>query len=193
MPRDSRPCDVCGGGDDEGDILLCEECNVPVHAHCVDFTGPLGNGWLCRVCKDQAAASPPPEEMVEVEAVDTAAMTPMVGDADFVLALQWEGTYLGWLPDRLLKTIFGPLQLLLTLKQVGFKFIREGGAPWHRVHAASPSNWGAPWVQPRACRSRRAASRAAARQGQAQRRHRRRALGVDQVRGVNTKRCVEHK
>ena len=83
---------------------------------------------------------------VEEEAVDTAAMTPL-GDADYVLALEWDGTYLGWLPDRLLKTIFGPLQLLLTLKQVGFKFIREGGAPWYRVHAASPSNWGAPWDQ----------------------------------------------
>ena len=71
MPRDSRPCDVCGDGDDEGDILLCEECNVPVHAHCVDFTGPLGNGWLCRVCiEDQAAASEGHESEDEGEEED---------------------------------------------------------------------------------------------------------------------------
>ena len=57
MPRDSRPCHVCGGGDDEGLILLCEGCDVPVHAHCEGFDGPLGNGWLCRDCKDQAAVS----------------------------------------------------------------------------------------------------------------------------------------
>ena len=37
----------------------------------------------------------PSEEMeVEEEAVDTAAMTPL-GDADYVLALEWDGTYLG--------------------------------------------------------------------------------------------------
>ena len=57
MPRDSRPCVECGGGDDEGLILLCEGCDVPVHAHCEGFNGPLGNGWLCRDCKDQAAVS----------------------------------------------------------------------------------------------------------------------------------------
>ena len=57
MPRVSRPCVECGGGDDEGLILLCEGCDVPVHAHCEGFNGPLGNGWLCRVCKDQAAVS----------------------------------------------------------------------------------------------------------------------------------------
>lgn len=41
MPRDSRPCDMCDGDDTAGEILLCEECELPVHAHCVFFTGPL--------------------------------------------------------------------------------------------------------------------------------------------------------
>ena len=71
MPHDSRPCHVCGGGDDEGDILLCKGCDVPVHAHCEGFTGPLGNGWLCRDCtKDQAAASEGHESEDESEAED---------------------------------------------------------------------------------------------------------------------------
>jgi len=39
-------------------MLDCDRCDVPVHAHCVGFTGRLGNYWFCRVCtKDQAAAS----------------------------------------------------------------------------------------------------------------------------------------
>jgi hypothetical protein len=87
--------------------------------------------------------SPPPEEMeIEEEAVDTAAMTPL-GDADYVLALEWDGTYLGLLPDRLLKTIFGPLQLLLTLEQIGFKWAPVRNS----VHAYGPLGWGEPWDQ----------------------------------------------
>ena len=74
MPRDSRPCDVCGGGDDEGDILLCEgrpHANDAAHAHCVGFTGPLGNGWFCRDCiEDQAAASEGHESEDEGEEED---------------------------------------------------------------------------------------------------------------------------
>ena len=34
MPRDSRSCVLCDGGDDEGLVLLCEICDKPVHAHC---------------------------------------------------------------------------------------------------------------------------------------------------------------
>ena len=35
MPRDERSCVLCDGGDDEGRILLCDDCDKPVHAHCV--------------------------------------------------------------------------------------------------------------------------------------------------------------
>ena len=38
-------------------MLDCDRCDVPVHAHCVGFTGRLGNYWFCRVCKDQGAVS----------------------------------------------------------------------------------------------------------------------------------------
>ena len=78
MPRDSRPCHECGGGDDEDLILLdedlillCEGCDVPAHAHCVGFTGSLGNGWFCRDCiEDQAAASEGHESEDEGEEED---------------------------------------------------------------------------------------------------------------------------
>ena len=55
MPHDSRPCDACGGLDDEGIILLCDACNVPLHAHCVGFTGTVEGDWLCGECEDQPA------------------------------------------------------------------------------------------------------------------------------------------
>ena len=53
MPAsDTRPCILCSGLDDEGLILLCDECNLPYHAHCVDFEGGLEGDWLCPECAD---------------------------------------------------------------------------------------------------------------------------------------------
>ena len=49
MPQDSRPCDVC---DVEGLILLCDGCNLPLHAHCVGFAGPVEGDWFCGTCPD---------------------------------------------------------------------------------------------------------------------------------------------
>ena len=67
-----------------------------------------------------------------------------VGDADFTLALEWEGTYLSWLPDRLLTKLFGPLQLLLTLEQVRFRCSADGpNDSWRKVCARGPVGWGA--------------------------------------------------
>ena len=51
-PRDERPCALCGGADDEGLVLLCEDCNRPVHAHCVGFEGPVLGDWLCPKCEN---------------------------------------------------------------------------------------------------------------------------------------------
>ena len=52
MPRDSRPCDLCNGDDTEGEILLCEGCELPVHTHCVGFTGPVEGDWYCNECSE---------------------------------------------------------------------------------------------------------------------------------------------
>ena len=48
---DARPCQACGGGDDEGLVLLCDQCNLPVHAQCVGFEGPVLGEWLCATCE----------------------------------------------------------------------------------------------------------------------------------------------
>ena len=48
---DARPCQACGGGDDEGLVLLCDQCNLPVHAQCVGFEGPVLGDWLCVTCE----------------------------------------------------------------------------------------------------------------------------------------------
>ena len=32
--------------------MLCDECNLPYHAHCVDFEGGLEGDWLCPECAD---------------------------------------------------------------------------------------------------------------------------------------------
>ena len=50
-PRDEWPCALCGGADDEGLVLLCEDCNRPIHAHCVGFEGPVLGDWLCHLCE----------------------------------------------------------------------------------------------------------------------------------------------
>ena len=60
MPRDTRPCIECDGDDDQGEMLLCDRCDDPIHAHCVKppFTGTVGNYWSCPDCtEDQAAVS----------------------------------------------------------------------------------------------------------------------------------------
>ena len=48
---DQRPCVTCGGSDDEGLILLCDACNLPMHADCVGFEGTVLGDWLCPVCE----------------------------------------------------------------------------------------------------------------------------------------------
>ena len=40
------------GGDDEGLVLLCDQCDNPHHAHCVGFEGTLQGDWLCPSCED---------------------------------------------------------------------------------------------------------------------------------------------
>ena len=50
MP-DTRPCCICDGGDDEGLILLCDDCNTPFHAECVRHEGPVLGDWFCPSCR----------------------------------------------------------------------------------------------------------------------------------------------
>ena len=57
MPRDSRSCVLCDGGDDQGLVLLCDDCDKPVHAHCIGFVGPVEGDWLCGECEDRPADS----------------------------------------------------------------------------------------------------------------------------------------
>ena len=52
---DTRPCSVCGGGDDEGTLLLCDECNTPFHngMYCAGFITTCGYGdWVCLDCSN---------------------------------------------------------------------------------------------------------------------------------------------
>ena len=45
------PCVLCGGGDDEGCILLCDgKCNRAFHASCVGFGRKVEGDWLCKGC-----------------------------------------------------------------------------------------------------------------------------------------------
>ena len=75
---DTRPCSVCGGGDDEGVILLCDQCNVPFHnsVHCVGLiTGCYYGDWVCLDCtehqgnEDEEEPSQDEEEPSQGEAV----------------------------------------------------------------------------------------------------------------------------
>ena len=51
--RNTDPCIACGGGDDDGEILLCDECNGAYHMTCMGFKGPLLGDWLCRSCQEK--------------------------------------------------------------------------------------------------------------------------------------------
>ena len=55
MDMDTRPCSVCDGGDDEGTMLTCVECNNPFHncIHCAGFITACDYGdWLCLDCTE---------------------------------------------------------------------------------------------------------------------------------------------
>ena len=54
------PCLACGGGDDEGLILLCDVCNGAVHATCnvPSFKGSLLGDWLCAECETPGRRMP---------------------------------------------------------------------------------------------------------------------------------------
>ena len=46
------PCVLCGGGDDEGLVLICAgTCDKSFHAHCVGFRGPVHGDWRCTDCR----------------------------------------------------------------------------------------------------------------------------------------------
>ena len=55
---------MCGGNDTAGEILLCDWCNLPVHAHCVGFIGPVEGDWFC--CNECSEHNPADEEVAPV-------------------------------------------------------------------------------------------------------------------------------
>ena len=102
-----------------------------------------------RTKDDEARACPPPEPMEEDEEeatpfpadpqmAATTAPPPPFGDADCVIALQWEGTYLGWLNDAFLGKIFGSLQMINALEWARLRYtVDEDDGKWssHRLSA----------------------------------------------------------
>ena len=64
-------CAVCGGGDDEETVLVCELCDTAFHntLYCAGFVVTADHGdWLCQDCQAIGAAvaavalGAPPEE-----------------------------------------------------------------------------------------------------------------------------------
>ena len=48
---DAPPCVVCGGGDDEDLVLMCDgPCDRSFHTSCVDFQGSVDGDWFCVDC-----------------------------------------------------------------------------------------------------------------------------------------------
>ena len=47
---DTRPCSLCGHGDDAGTIIHCDQCNAPYHDACAGAP-PVAGDWLCANCK----------------------------------------------------------------------------------------------------------------------------------------------
>ena len=64
---------MCGGDDSEGEILLCDECNLPLHAYCVGFTCPVEGDWLCGECLEHQPTDPESHESDQDEEVASAA------------------------------------------------------------------------------------------------------------------------
>lgn len=48
-------CKVCGGKEDEHNLLLCDECNLAYHLKCLDpplASVPEDDYWYCPGCKN---------------------------------------------------------------------------------------------------------------------------------------------
>ena len=39
-------------------MLVCDKCDAPYHAHCVDFDGPFEADWFCPDCDEPAPPRP---------------------------------------------------------------------------------------------------------------------------------------
>ena len=71
MPNSLLPgCVLCGGAEDEGDILQCELCDLVCHAVCVGFKGRIESSWVCAPCALQEEEE---EEEEEEQGGDAAA------------------------------------------------------------------------------------------------------------------------
>ena len=46
----TRPCSICGYGDDSGTIRHCDLCNEPFHDSCAGAP-PVAGDWFCAACK----------------------------------------------------------------------------------------------------------------------------------------------
>ena len=48
------PCVLCRAFNDEGLVLVCDDCDAAYHAHCVGFKGGLEAGRFCPNCDEPA-------------------------------------------------------------------------------------------------------------------------------------------
>lgn len=46
---DTRPCSLCGVGDEAGTVICCDKCNTPFHDSCAGAPRVSGD-WLCAAC-----------------------------------------------------------------------------------------------------------------------------------------------
>ena len=60
LPDDITQCEVCGLGDREDRLLLCDECNLGYHLECLNpplQAVPLDD-WFCPSCTEDHFAHP---------------------------------------------------------------------------------------------------------------------------------------
>lgn len=58
---DYQPCTVCGEGDNEDVLLLCDGCDAPSHVYCVGLDAVPSGSWYCERCETQRALEPTTE------------------------------------------------------------------------------------------------------------------------------------
>ena len=53
--EEANPCPICGAGDNEDVLLLCDGCAAPYHTYCIGLDRVPRGQWFCMECADDEA------------------------------------------------------------------------------------------------------------------------------------------
>ena len=54
LPYEDTVCEICGSGEDEAMLLMCDRCDRGFHTYCVELRQIPLEDWFCRDCRSMS-------------------------------------------------------------------------------------------------------------------------------------------